>query len=95
MAPSRNASGHDRPGIRKYAVTATRAVVKNTSPTAAKVIGRIDDLKLCQLVFHAAAYNKGGRNMIKTMAGSREIRGKPGIRLMRRPETTKTMGKGK
>ena len=76
------------------AATATSEVVNSTSPTAALVIGLSADLKLCQLVFHAAAYNIGGRKITKTMAGLSDITGNPGIRLMAIPDTTNTMGKG-
>jgi hypothetical protein len=90
----RKAKGHVSPGIKRCAAIATSTVVNKTSPNAAILIGRIDALKLCQLVFHAAAYNNGGRKMINTTDGSRAITGSPGIRLITRPDNTSTIGKG-
>jgi hypothetical protein len=77
------------------AATATSNVVNNTRPTAARAIGLKEALKLCQLVFHAAAYNIGGKKMIKTISGSIEITGNPGIRLIAMPDKTNIIGKGK
>jgi hypothetical protein len=54
----------------------------------------MEALKLCQLVFQAAAYNSGGKKMTKTMAGLSDITGNPGIRLMTIPDITNTMGNG-
>ena len=76
------------------AATATSKVVNNTSPTAALVIALIEALKLCQLVFQAAAYKSGGKKMTKTISGLRDITGKPGIRLIAIPDNTNTIGKG-
>jgi len=95
MAPIRKDSGHVKPGINRWAVSATNAVVKKTSPTAANVIGLIEALKLCQLVFQAAPYKSGGRKIINTISGLSDITGKPGIRLMHNPDNTNTIGKGK
>ncbi|MNE34970.1 hypothetical protein D3C80_1287090 [compost metagenome] len=54
IAPSKKANGQDISSISQCAKTATNPVVKNTKPTAAKVIGRMDCLKSDQLVCQAA-----------------------------------------
>ncbi len=69
-------------------------VVKNTSPTAASVIGAMTDLNSCQSVFHAEENSSGGRKSIKTISGFSIIIGKPGIILINIPLNTKTMGNG-
>jgi len=51
-------------------------------------------LNSCQLVFQAAPYNNGGRKTINTILGSNVMVGKPGIRLITRPDNTSAMGKG-
>jgi hypothetical protein len=94
MAPIRKAMGQLNPGISRCAATATSKVVNSTSPTAALVIGLMEDLKLCQLVFQAAAYKIGGKKITKTISGSSEITGNPGIRLIAIPDKTNTIGKG-
>src|SRR6185295_14526441 len=77
------------------AATATNDVVNSTSPIAASVIGRRAALNSCQLVFHAAPYNNGGKKIRKTIDGLSVITGKPGIRLITTPESTRIIGKGK
>ncbi len=61
---------------------------------AANPIDRMEPLNSCQLVFQAAAYKSGGKKMIKTISGSSEMTGKPGIRLIAIPDMTNTIGKG-
>jgi hypothetical protein len=61
------------------------AVVKNTRPMDARLIGLIAALKSCQLVFHAAPYKSGGKKIRKIMSGFNEIVGSPGIRLITIP----------
>src|SRR5690349_22175925 len=94
MAPSTNASAQPKPGMNVCATHATAHVVKITHPIANKVIGRFAFLKSVQDVDHAAAYSTGGRKTKKTISGSREMVGKPGIRPIPIPAITSRIGYG-
>jgi hypothetical protein len=63
-----------------------------TSPNDNKLIGLRDSQKSFQEVFHAAEYNKGGRNTRNTISGSRLIKGMPGMKLISKPMITRNMG---
>ena len=95
MAPSKNAKGQEISSISQCAATATATVVKSTRPTAASVMGRIVCLNSDQLVYHAAWYKSGGKNIIKTTSGFKATTGSPGIILMITPQSTSTIGTGK
>jgi len=94
MAPIRKATGQLKPGMSTCAATATSNIVNRTSPTAALVIELIFALKPCQLVYQAAAYSSGGKKITKTISGSSDITGRPGIRLIAIPDKTNAIGKG-
>ena len=70
------------------------AVVKNTRPMDARLMGLIAALKSCQLVFHAAPYKSGGKKIRKITSGFIVIEGSPGIRLMASPDRTSMIGNG-
>src|SRR5687768_11709748 len=93
MAPKRKLSGQLMFGINVWAATPTNKVVNSTKPNAASEIGLMLALNCCQLVFHAAAYNKGGRKIKKTIEGSSLMTGMAGTRLITTPQTTSTTGK--
>src|SRR5688572_19570754 len=92
MAPNTNDSAQPNPGINVCATHATAQVVKMTQPMASNVMGRFSFLKSVHDVDHAAAYSTGGRKTRKTISGSREILGKPGINPIPIPATTSRIG---
>ena len=94
IAPIKNAKGQSRFGMSQWAAMATMDVVKITSPIAAKPMGLKLALKSCQLVFHAAAYNNGGKKIMNTTSGPNSITGSPGMMLIQTPLSTKAIGKG-
>ena len=94
IAPNTNASGHVKPGIRKYAAAATANVVKKTKVIARADIGLIEVLNSCHEVREAASYNKGGRIRRKTTSGFRARSGNTGTKPMISPAAINMIGYG-
>jgi hypothetical protein len=92
IPPSKNPYASGKPGMIACETIATSADVKMTKPNASRLIGLLIFQKSFHDVFHAAAYNKGGRKIRKTNSGCRVICGMPGIKLIINPPITKNMG---
>jgi hypothetical protein len=93
IAPKRNPIPRVNPGSIACATKPMARVVTMTNPMAKVDMGSIFLLKSTQLVFHAAEYKMGGRKTSRTMEGSRNNLGKPGIRLRSNPVTVNNTGK--
>src|SRR5688572_9965450 len=94
MAPSTNANGQGKPGIRKWVHMETAAVVKNTNAIASVEMGRASALKSCHEVFDAASYRIGGRKIKNTTSGFRVTAGIKGMNATPRPHSTRKTGWG-
>jgi hypothetical protein len=66
--------------------------VKITRPIDKSPIALLLAQKFFQEVFQAAAYNKGGRKIRKTISGFKLTMGIPGINPMASPARTNRMG---
>ncbi len=89
IPPNKNPSANVKSGIIALETNATAAEVQTTNPNANKLIGRFNFQKSFHEVFHAAAYNKGGRNIRNTRSGFRGNIGHAGIRLISSPGNDK------
>src|SRR3954447_23331251 len=69
IPPSRKPAAREKSGISLFEIQATAAEVKITSPNPSMLIGLLNFQKSFQLVFQAAAYNKGGRKIRNTSSG--------------------------
>jgi hypothetical protein len=67
-------------------------VVNKTQPKASEEMGLAESLKSVSEVFHAAAYNTGGKNSRKTTSESRETMGRPGTNPIPMPANTSITG---
>jgi len=66
--------------------------VNRTQPKASEEMGLAESLKSVSEVFHAAAYNTGGRKSRNTTSESRETSGKPGTNPIPIPANTSITG---
>ena len=78
--------------MRALAVNAMAVAVNITNPKANMDIGLFNCQKFLHEVFHAAAYNNGGRKIRNTISGLRLMTGMPGIKPMISPAITRSIG---
>src|ERR1044071_3636228 len=85
IPPNKNPRASEKSGMIALERNATAAEVKITNPKARREIGCFHFQNSCHEVFHAAAYNNGGRKMRNTRSGCNVIEGIPGTKLIISP----------
>ena len=92
IPPKRKPKGIEKPGMKWLAMNATTDAVMNTTMKANDVMMRRHRHNSFHELDIAASYKIGGRKIRKMTSGLIVIFGMPGMRLKRRPATTKRMG---
>src|SRR5687767_2921797 len=92
IAPNAKPSARVNPGMSAFETTATANDVKITNPNAKRVIGRLNDQKSFQDVFHAAAKSKGGKKIKNIRSGSRTMSKVVGKNPITTPQITRKIG---